>query len=1063
LRSTLSSGGTTSDTAVDENKVNRSTSSISNYSESSQHNNSVISRSPGPVDLDDSVSKGSSSRSNSIGNSSNRNDDIDVDDNLSNGNGNNSEGDNRDTTQAMTKSMTTSMSPVEEGTIMTTASTPTPTNSCRSHDHLIDDAANSSPIPKQLFSMASSGDQENLCNLPAPTPKSRHALTKITKSENVDEPLKSIVDNTQATASPVATKPMNASDLVIPTPAHPKQSSMAVFPHPLPAMEEAIVDPLPEQQQQQKENSNNDGDQACNDDNDDDNNIDDDDDDDDAFLPDDFKEKILSNGAVSPSDEITYTQEQLQAKIAEAESTIKAELSTMHEAQLKEFEEQAEQMLKEHTDQWKRDSDQEYERMDSLLKQERSTSQKQQVQLAKKILEAEDLREKLNESVKLSEAAKVEWEQKQTATETQLQGLQAKVADLEKLKDDSEHNKLSDFEKVNAEKQDADKLIEQLQAQLEQEKARSKAQLESLETEHAKALQSVETDLQSQLEVAKSELQSAQESHKEELVAKDQAHSIEIKSIEERHAAEIAQWQGQVTELKRQKEESQKSLEDQLSSYEGQIAKLKDEKVEEVDAVRSQLATLQAKLQRAEAEAETSSQASASEAEEKCRALQSEIDVLTVQLAASSTKYDGQSAELEQWRNQVTALQEKVEASEHVKLQLQSSISKLQQKHEEDILKITQSSQGDLERLQNDLTALETSAMEERSRLESQVQELQKEIKVVEDDRSVALKAARDEAKQEMEQALKNLETQLANMHADDSMLTNKLSALQASTEADKKEYEQKLVNLRLEHGKEMDEVLAQLDLVEAEHQQRMNVKERSISDKDAVISALGSQLAEIQATVNQSKDDHDAIHQQMESIQAELIEARSDAQNKKQEMELLKTHHERIIQDTLAQRNQAIEQAREEVIERVQVQFEERNAMYKELKHGYDDVVARKSELEHQLQSAEKLATDARKESHAREMDLADQLAQAKAAIATLEANVSRNAKQHLEEGDRLRSMEEVLRKELEKEKSTCQSIQSTLASVVADKERLRRECEELRAVSEELMTMVENHQIKP
>ena len=48
-------------------------------------------------------------------------------------------------------------------------------------------------------------------------------------------------------------------------------------------------------------------------------------------------------------------------------------------------------------------------------------------------------------------------------------------------------------------------------------------------------------------------------------------------------------------------------------------------------------------------------------------------------------------------------------------------------------------------------------------------------------------------------------------------------------------------------------------------------------------------------------------------------------------------------------------------------------------------------------------------------------------------------------------------MRKKLEEALSTSRSIQSTLASVVAEKERLMHENDEMKAVCEELMAMVE------
>ena len=50
---------------------------------------------------------------------------------------------------------------------------------------------------------------------------------------------------------------------------------------------------------------------------------------------------------------------------------------------------------------------------------------------------------------------------------------------------------------------------------------------------------------------------------------------------------------------------------------------------------------------------------------------------------------------------------------------------------------------------------------------------------------------------------------------------------------------------VKAEHASESDELLTQLDLIEAETAQRFKNAEVAVTEKDAVITALGSQLAD--------------------------------------------------------------------------------------------------------------------------------------------------------------------------------------------------------------------------
>jgi uncharacterized protein (DUF3084 family) len=77
--------------------------------------------------------------------------------------------------------------------------------------------------------------------------------------------------------------------------------------------------------------------------------------------------------------------------------------------------------------------------------------------------------------------------------------------------------------------------------------------------------------------------------------------------------------------------------------------------------------------------------------------------------------------------------------------------------------------------------------------------------------------------------------------------------------------------------------------------------------------------------------------------------------------------------------------------------------------------------------------------------------------AAATSELNASRKVKQYRSEVDKAQQAESELRKPLDEALSTSRSVQTTLAAVVSEKEKLIAENVEMKAVCEELMAMVE------
>ena len=77
--------------------------------------------------------------------------------------------------------------------------------------------------------------------------------------------------------------------------------------------------------------------------------------------------------------------------------------------------------------------------------------------------------------------------------------------------------------------------------------------------------------------------------------------------------------------------------------------------------------------------------------------------------------------------------------------------------------------------------------------------------------------------------------------------------------------------------------------------------------------------------------------------------------------------------------------------------------------------------------------------------------------AVATTDLQSSRKIKQYRSELEKSKEAEKELRLKLEEAKSTSRSVQSTLAAVVSEKEKLITEHNEMKAVCEELMELVE------
>ena len=99
-------------------------------------------------------------------------------------------------------------------------------------------------------------------------------------------------------------------------------------------------------------------------------------------------------------------------------------------------------------------------------------------------------------------------------------------------------------------------------------------------------------------------------------------------------------------------------------------------------------------------------------------------------------------------------------------------------------------------------------------------------------------------------------------------------------------------------------------------------------------------------------------------------------------------------------------------------------------------------------------------KEKESCEIDLKAEVAQLNAAKSKIEADAAQKAKEYRRELERLLQTAKAFEAKADEAGKTSRSIQTTLATVVAEKEKLQKEYEEMKSVSEELMAIVEDRE---
>eukprot|EP00816_Leptocylindrus_hargravesii_P011604 CAMPEP_0196809682 /NCGR_PEP_ID=MMETSP1362-20130617/9588_1 /TAXON_ID=163516 /ORGANISM="Leptocylindrus danicus, Strain CCMP1856" /LENGTH=589 /DNA_ID=CAMNT_0042184439 /DNA_START=277 /DNA_END=2046 /DNA_ORIENTATION=- len=249
----------------------------------------------------------------------------------------------------------------------------------------------------------------------------------------------------------------------------------------------------------------------------------------------------------------------------------------------------------------------------------------------------------------------------------------------------------------------------------------------------------------------------------------------------------------------------------------------------------------------------------------------------------------------------------------------------------------------------------------------------------------------------------------------------------------------EELEKLRAETNAELDEVLQSLDRVEAEYNGKLADVQSALDQKEIAYSSASAQLAESLAAKQQAEAECRRLEMEAHSSNATIVSLRLD----------LKTAHEeksRALEEERVLRLDAVEAAKSEMRAAAEQQFAEANRHFLSLKREYELSIEDIKVLKVEKQKADTAALQANR----KEAQMLSEIAQLKAELATLDAKVAKQAHEMIMLSSNDRGDEY---------KAECESVRKSLSLVEADKARLVKENQELSAVCEELMSLVEGN----
>lgn len=165
-------------------------------------------------------------------------------------------------------------------------------------------------------------------------------------------------------------------------------------------------------------------------------------------------------------------------------------------------------------------------------------------------------------------------------------------------------------------------------------------------------------------------------------------------------------------------------------------------------------------------------------------------------------------------------------------------------------------------------------------------------------------------------------------------------------------------------------------------------------------------------------------------------------------------------LRDEEERRQEAIKEARNEIIKDAQEQFAQANEQYKKLKAKHSASLKSVKQLEEDLKRAKVQSEVLVQEQKKKEKELKAKIAALKSKLERVEDENGADAKKFTLQIADMREKEQKLRAQLEEVDKAKEAAHVTLDSLMAEKNRLKKENDELQDICNELMLVAEQNQ---
>ena len=539
---------------------------------------------------------------------------------------------------------------------------------------------------------------------------------------------------------------------------------------------------------------------------------------------------------------------------------------------------------------------------------------------------------------------------------------ETRIVELTELEVSSSDSHIKYCEEMKGVRESHAKAMEEMQQSYSNNLEKEDEARKAMALQHQEAIEKLQQEMNEQRQVDETRIIELREPHeKATQELKEQLERQEATKLE--YTENIAKYENQIESLEQERETALQALKAQLTAqHEAETLLLKSESIEwqggattQIDELQVEMRKLLEKLCVTQKEASDETAASKDRMESKEKEHLAQIEDLKRNFDVERTDLtrceQAARSEANDFSGQVKLLDEEMQTLENLTQELETTKRESEDKFN-----------AEREALKSSEKEIVAKHMQELLKLKAELEQ--------------ELATERQSMETKLSEALANQESQSDR----EKELTQKLSKLEEASKKDSENFDIRVKEVRIEHAAQIDEMLSQLDLVEAEHNQRYDTIEKSVTQKDAIISALGSQLAETQHRKTELKSEYEATTKILEATKDDLQFSRKAATELEESLEELRIEHKNSV-ETEKKKSQALcDQVRNETIAAAEEQFSKANGHYMTLKNEYNIAVTKIEKLEKELRSIRRDVESAKSEGVSREAAVAAELAQSKA-----------------------------------------------------------------------------------